>query len=68
MTLRKRVSKNVYDLETVRLTPHPPLEIGTALEARHYVATYALFRVSFVERGKGVPLTRLSSAHTCPWR
>lgn len=46
VTLRKRVSKNVYDLETVRFVPHPPLEIATAIEARHFVATYALFRVS----------------------
>jgi hypothetical protein len=46
VTLRKRVSKNVYDLEMVRFVPHPPLEIATAIEARHFVATYALFRVS----------------------
>jgi len=46
VTLRKRVSKNVYDLETVRLQPHPPLEIATAAEARHFAATYAMFRVS----------------------
>ena len=48
MTLRKRVSKNVYDLETVRMVPHPPLKISTAAEARHYAATYALYRVSRV--------------------
>ena len=46
VTLRKRVSKNVYELDTVRLVPHPPLHIGTAAEAKHYAATYALFRVS----------------------
>ncbi|ORY29995.1 P-loop containing nucleoside triphosphate hydrolase protein [Naematelia encephala] len=44
VTLRKRVSKNVYDLETVRLVPHPPLEIESAALAKHYAATYALFR------------------------
>ncbi|ORX33843.1 putative ATP-dependent RNA helicase A [Kockovaella imperatae] len=44
VTLRKRISKNIYDLDTVRLTPHPPLEIATAVEAKHYVATYAMFR------------------------
>ncbi len=49
MTLRKRVSKNVYDLETVRMVPHPPLTIATAAEARHYAATYALYRVGHVD-------------------
>lgn len=49
VTLRKRVSKNVYDLESVRLVPHPPLEIATAAEAKHYAATYAMFRVSHLE-------------------
>ncbi|EIW66325.1 hypothetical protein TREMEDRAFT_45797 [Tremella mesenterica DSM 1558] len=44
VVLRKKKSKNVYDLEEVRLTPHPPLQIGTAQEAKHYAATYALFR------------------------
>ncbi|WWD16188.1 hypothetical protein CI109_100613 [Kwoniella shandongensis] len=42
--LKKRVSKNIYNLDEVRLTPHPPLEIGSAAEAKHYAATYALFR------------------------
>ncbi|OCF36386.1 ATP-dependent RNA helicase A [Kwoniella heveanensis BCC8398] len=42
--LKKRVSKNIYNLDEVRLQPHPPLEIATAAEAKHYAATYALFR------------------------
>jgi hypothetical protein len=46
VTLQKRVSKNVYDLEKVRLVPIPALQIATAAEARHYAATYAMFRVS----------------------
>jgi hypothetical protein len=46
VTLKKRTSKNVYDLESVKLVPHPPLEIESGPMARHYVATYALFRVS----------------------
>lgn len=46
VTLRKRVSKNVYDLDTVRMVPHPALSIESAALARHYLATYALFRVS----------------------
>ena len=50
VTLRKRVSKNVYDLETVRLIPRPPLEIDSAAEAKHYAATYALFRVRAIPR------------------
>ncbi|WVN86613.1 uncharacterized protein L203_101781 [Cryptococcus depauperatus CBS 7841] len=44
VTLKKRVSKNVYNLDEVRMTPYPHLEIGTAAEARHYAAVYALFR------------------------
>ncbi|WVR05425.1 hypothetical protein IAU60_002440 [Kwoniella sp. DSM 27419] len=44
VVLKKRVSKNVYNLDEVRIVPHPPLEIGTAAEAKHYAATYALFR------------------------
>lgn len=46
MTLQKRVSKNIYELEKVRLEPRPALEIDTAQEAKHWAATYALFRVS----------------------
>lgn len=46
MTLRKRVSKNVYDLDTVRMQPHPPLQIDNTAMCKHYLATYALFRVS----------------------
>lgn len=44
MTLRKRKSKNVYDLDQVRLMPHPPLQIEEEPLARHFLATYALFR------------------------
>lgn len=44
MTLRKRKSKNAYDLDQVRLTPHPPLQIESEPLARHFLATYALFR------------------------
>jgi hypothetical protein len=46
VTLQKRVSKNIYELEKVRLEPRPGLEIDTAQEAKHWAATYALFRVS----------------------
>lgn len=45
VTLRKRVSKNVYDLDTVRMTPHPPLEVESEAMAKHWLATYAMFRV-----------------------
>jgi len=47
VTLQKRVSKNIYELEKVRLEPRPGLEIDTAQEAKHWAATYALFRVSY---------------------
>lgn len=46
VTLQKRVSKNVYELEKVKLEPRPGLEIDSAQEAKHWAATYALFRVS----------------------
>ncbi|KAL7424264.1 putative ATP-dependent RNA helicase ucp12 [Cryptotrichosporon argae] len=44
VVLKKRTSKNVYDLDQVRLAPSPPLEIESAAMAKHYAATYALFR------------------------
>ncbi|WWD01093.1 hypothetical protein V866_008031 [Kwoniella sp. B9012] len=42
--LKKRVSKNIYNLDEVRMQPHTPLEIESSAMARHYAATYALFR------------------------
>lgn len=45
VVMRKRVSKNVYDLDTVRMTPHPPLEVEGEMMAKHMLATYAMFRV-----------------------
>ena len=56
MNLRKRVSKNVYDLESVRMVPHPALEIASAAEAKHYAATYALFRVCIIIEETAVPV------------
>jgi hypothetical protein len=44
VTLRKRKSKNVYDLDSVRMMPHPPLQIDSEAMAKHFLATYALFR------------------------
>lgn len=47
-TLKKRVSKNVYNLDSVRFVVDiEGIEIEGAALARHYVATYALFRVSW---------------------
>lgn len=44
--LKKRVSKNVYDLDTVRFVMDiTGFDIESAALARHYVATYGLFRV-----------------------
>lgn len=75
VTLQKRVSKNIYELEKVRMEPRPALEIETAQEAKHWAATYALFRVSQVSYLKiginNVELSELilgSSAHTCQWQ
>ena len=44
MTL-SRINKKTSQKESVRLEPHPPRTFPTALEARHWGATYALFRV-----------------------
>lgn len=49
-TLRKRISKNVYNLEEVRMVPLPPVQVEaeSAALAKHWVATYVLFRVSSI--------------------
>jgi hypothetical protein len=43
--LRKRISKNIYELDTVRMIPLKPLEIEDPALVKHFAATYALFRV-----------------------
>ncbi|PBL00719.1 P-loop containing nucleoside triphosphate hydrolase protein [Armillaria gallica] len=40
-----RINKKSSGKESVRLTPHPPYLMSSALEARHWGATYALYRV-----------------------
>ncbi|KZT08749.1 P-loop containing nucleoside triphosphate hydrolase protein [Laetiporus sulphureus 93-53] len=40
----KRMSKKTSQQESVRLEPHPSKILPTALEARHWGATYALYR------------------------
>ncbi|KAH7100130.1 P-loop containing nucleoside triphosphate hydrolase protein [Auriculariales sp. MPI-PUGE-AT-0066] len=45
VTLSRRNAKTSLN-ESVRLEPHPPYYMPTALEARHWGATYALYRVS----------------------
>ncbi|KAH8094722.1 P-loop containing nucleoside triphosphate hydrolase protein [Cristinia sonorae] len=39
-----RLNKKTSERESVRLEPHPPYITPTALEARHWGATYALYR------------------------
>ncbi|KAK0465451.1 P-loop containing nucleoside triphosphate hydrolase protein [Desarmillaria tabescens] len=39
-----RINKKNSEKESVRLTPHPPYVMPSALEARHWGATYALYR------------------------
>ncbi|KAH8992445.1 P-loop containing nucleoside triphosphate hydrolase protein [Lactarius akahatsu] len=39
-----RTSKNGQDRQSVRMEPHPPYICKSALEARHWGATYALYR------------------------
>jgi ATP-dependent RNA helicase DHX57 len=45
VTLRKRRNKNAMDFDTVRFIPVPPIEEKDAALAKHFGATYALFRV-----------------------
>lgn len=45
VTLRKRVSKNVYNLEEVKFVPIPRIQAPDAVMAKHLGATYAMFRV-----------------------
>ena len=40
-----RYNKKISQRESVRMEPHPPYLRPTALEARHWGATYALYRV-----------------------
>jgi len=68
VTLQKRVSKNIYELEKVRLEPRPGLEIDTAQEAKHWAATYALFRVSYLLYRGFVVRADGSSAHIFRWQ
>jgi len=44
VTLRRH-NKKTSQVDSVRLEPHPPFLMPTALEARHWGATYALYRV-----------------------
>ena len=41
----RRQNKKTSQLDSVRLEPHPPLYMPSALEAKHWGATYALYRV-----------------------
>lgn len=44
VTLKKRRNKNAMDFDIVRLIPQPPIEQKDSAMARHFGATYALFR------------------------
>ncbi|KDQ31208.1 hypothetical protein PLEOSDRAFT_23490 [Pleurotus ostreatus PC15] len=44
VTLRRVNKKSDSGMDSVRLEPHPPYICSTALEARHWGATYALYR------------------------
>ncbi|KAF4606324.1 hypothetical protein EYR38_000377 [Pleurotus pulmonarius] len=44
VTLRRLNKKSDSGMDSVRLEPHPPYICPTALEARHWGATYALYR------------------------
>ncbi|KAF9245882.1 P-loop containing nucleoside triphosphate hydrolase protein [Melanogaster broomeanus] len=49
-----RINKKSSQKETVRFEPHPPYTRTTALEARHWGATYALYRTC-----NGIQLNRV---------
>ena len=70
-TLKKRVSKNIYDLDTVRFVCDiDGIDIESAALAKHYVATYALFRVRTPPLAAKNGKNRLigSSIRSCPCR
>ncbi|KAH7923230.1 P-loop containing nucleoside triphosphate hydrolase protein [Leucogyrophana mollusca] len=52
-----RVNKKTSRIEAVRLEPHPPYVRPTALEARHWGATYAMYRFC-----NGIQLNRVLPA------
>ncbi|KAL0951656.1 hypothetical protein HGRIS_008336 [Hohenbuehelia grisea] len=54
VTLRRRANKKTTETESVHLTPHPPYKRPNALEARHWGATYALYRFC-----NGIQLNRI---------
>ncbi len=41
-------TKNGQDRQSIRMEPYPPYTCKSALEARHWGATYALYRVRFL--------------------
>ncbi|KAI0673812.1 P-loop containing nucleoside triphosphate hydrolase protein [Trametes maxima] len=49
-----RLNKKSSERESVRLEPHPPYVMPSALEARHWGATYALYRIC-----NGIQLNRV---------
>lgn len=49
-----RINKKTSQKDSVRLEPHPPYISPTALEARHWGATYALYRVRGLHQRNGI--------------
>ncbi|KAF8492710.1 P-loop containing nucleoside triphosphate hydrolase protein [Gautieria morchelliformis] len=45
LVVLRRLNKKTSLLESVQLEPHPPFLMPSALEARHWGATYALYRI-----------------------
>ncbi|KIK99476.1 hypothetical protein PAXRUDRAFT_30490 [Paxillus rubicundulus Ve08.2h10] len=54
VALLSRINKKTSAKETVRFEPYPPYTRATALEARHWGATYALYRIC-----NGIQLNRV---------
>lgn len=48
-------NKKTSKIDTVRFEPHPPFYMPTVLEARHWGATYALYRVKHLDFFFAVP-------------
>lgn len=48
-----RVNSDTKKTESVRLEPHPPYVMPSAIEARHWGATYALYRVRPIVASQG---------------
>ena len=61
------VNPKTSQTESVRLEPHPPYTRPAAIEARHWGATYALYRVSFPHAASHLTDPNMLSSLVLQW-